>query len=156
MEPGDVIRPVLAVTHVVAAMLYVTGYVSTGTLTSMARKAPDLESRRRLLDLSGRFDFLFQIPFGTLVALSGIALFMATGHTLAERWLIASIVLYAVVVFIGAGIWRRFSMSVRDAVEAGDDARLLALLGDPRAEALRWVERILVATVVVLMVLRPV
>ena len=151
----ELLRPVLAVGHVVFALLYVTGYLSTGTLTYLARRAPTVEQRNALLALSGRFDFLYQIPFGTLVGLSGLVLFMANGYSLQQRWVWLSIVLYAAVVFIGAGIWRRFSATVRAAQEAGDDARVVALLGDSRVEVLRWVERALVLATVVLMVLRP-
>jgi uncharacterized membrane protein len=151
----EVLRPILAVGHVVFALLYVTGYLSTGTLTHLARRAATVEHRNWLLALSGRFDFLYQIPFGTLVALSGLVLFMANGYSLAQRWVWLSIVLYAAVVFIGAGIWRRFSATVRVAQEAGDDGRVLALLGDARVEVLRWIERALIIAVVVLMVLRP-
>lgn len=149
------LRALLAVGHVAFALLYVAGYLSTGTLTQFARRAATAEQRNALLALSGRFDFLYQIPFGTLVGVSGLVLFMANGYSISQRWVWLSIVLYAVVVFIGAGIWRRFSMRVRAAQDAGDDARVLALLGDPRVEALRWIERALVIAVVVLMVLRP-
>ncbi len=149
------LRALLAVAHVAFALLYVTGYLSTGTLTHFARRAPTVEQRNALLALSGRFDFLYQIPFGTLVGISGLVLFMVNGYSISQRWVWLSIVLYAVVVFIGAGIWRRFSMRVRAAQEAADDTRVLALLGDARVEALRWIERALVIAVVVLMVLRP-
>ena len=149
------LRAVFAVAHVAFALLYVTGYLSTGTLTQFARRARTVEERNALLALSGRFDFLYQIPFGTLVGISGLLLIMANGYSLSQRWVWLSIVLYAVVVVIGAGVWRRFSMRVRAAQEAGDDARVLALLGDARVEALRWIERALVVAVVVLMVLRP-
>ena len=150
------LRALFAVAHVCFALLYVTGYLSTGTLTHLARRAKTKEERNALLSLSGRFDFLYQIPFGTLVGISGLVLFMANGYPLSQRWVWLSIVLYAVVVFIGAGIWRRFSMHVRAAQEAGDDARVMALLGDSRVEALRWIERALIVAVVVLMVICPV
>jgi uncharacterized membrane protein len=149
------LRALFAVAHVTSALLYVTGYLSTGTLSQFARRARTVEERNALLALSGRFDFLYQIPFGTLVGISGLLLFMASGYSISQRWVWLSIVLYAVVVFIGAGIWRRLSMRVRAAQEAGDDTRVLALLGGARVEALRWIERALVVAIVVLMVLRP-
>jgi hypothetical protein len=151
----ELVRPILALVHVGSALLYVTGYLSTATLTHFARRAATAQERNWLLGLSGRFDFLYQIPFGTLVGLSGLATFMAFGHSIGQLWIWLSIVLYAVVVFIGAGLWRRRSALVRDAQAAGDDARVLTLLGAPWVEALRWVERALVVAVVVLMVLRP-
>ena len=151
----DVIRPVLALVHVGAALLYVTGFASTKTLTALAIQEADPARRRVLFGTGDRFDFRFQILGGTLVGLSGIPLALATGYSLTQAWVVASIVLYAVVVFIGAGIWRRRSIAVRAALDAGDDARVLALLTEPRARLLSWIEIALVVAIVVLMVLRP-
>jgi uncharacterized membrane protein len=144
----------LALIHVGSALLYITGYASTKTLTRIALQT-DPDARRHLLVLSGRFDFMFQIPFGSLVSLSGLALTWASGYSFTTPWVLASIVLYAGVVFIGAGIWRRRSALVRDALAADDDARVVRLLTEPFARALGWLELALIVAVVTLMVLRP-
>ena len=146
--------PLLALVHVGSAMLYITGYASTKMMTRIALQA-DAEARKHLLVLAGRFDFVFQIPFGTVVSLSGLALTWANGYSFTTPWVLASIVLYAGVVFIGAGIWRRRSALVRDALAADDDARVVRLLTEPVARALGWLELALIVTVVTLMVLRP-
>ena len=151
----DVFGAILALVHVGSALLYIAGYVSTKMLTRLAAEAPDLDSRRRLLDLSGRFDFWFQIPFGTLVSFSGLALTWANGYSFTTPWVIASIVLYAAVVFIGAGIWRRRSARVRDAIAADDDEQVVRLLTETQAHVLSWLELALIVAVVTLMVLRP-
>ena len=125
-------------------------------LTRLAVRAPDLPARQRLLDLSGRFDFWFQIPFGTLVGISGVALAWASGYPFGQLWIVFSIVVYAAIVSIGAGIWRRRSALVRDAIASGDDGRVVGILTDPRALALGWLELGLIVAIVTLMVLRPV
>ena len=152
----DVIRPILALVHVGSALLYVAGYVSTKMLTRLAVEAPDLPARQRLLYLSGRFDFWFQIPFGTLVGISGVALAWASGYPFGQLWIVFSIVVYAAIVSIGAGIWRRRSALVRDAIASGDDGRVVGILTDPRALALGWLELGLIVAIVTFMVLRPV
>jgi uncharacterized membrane protein len=151
----DVIRPVLALIHIGSALLYVSGFASTKILTAMALAEPDASRRRVLFGIGDRFDFRFQILGGTLVGVSGIPLAFATGYGLTHAWVLASIVLYAIVVFIGAVIWRRRSIAVRAALDAGDDDLVVRLLREPRAQLLRWVETALVVTIVVLMVLRP-
>ena len=151
----DVIRPLLALVHVGAALLYVTGFLATKTLTRLAIAESDPARRRVVFGIGDRFDFRFQIVGGTLVGLSGIPLAVANGHPLVQGWVLASIALYAIVVFIGAVVWRGRSAQVRAAFDAGDDPRLMALLTDPRARALSWIETALVSIVVVLMVLRP-
>jgi len=151
----EIVRPLLALVHVGSALLYVTGFLSAKTLTQMAITTTDPARRRIIFGIGDRFDFRFQILGGTLVGLSGIPLAIANGYSLTQAWVLASIVLYAIVTFIGAGIWRRRSASVRAALDADDDATLMALLTDPRARLLSSIESALVATLVVLMVLRP-
>ena len=151
----DVIRPTLALIHIGSALLYVTGYASAKTLTSLAVAESDPIKRRWILGLGDKFDFRFQIWGGTLVGLSGIPLALANGYSLTQAWVIASIVLYAIVVFIGAVIWRGRAATVRLAIEAGDDGRILTVLTEPRARLLGWVELVLIVAIVVLMVLRP-
>jgi uncharacterized membrane protein len=151
----DLIRPFLALIHVGAALLYVTGYVSTKTLTSLAVADADPTRRRVILGLGDKFDFRFQILGGTVVALSGIPLAIANGYNLTQRWIVLAVVMNAVLIFIGAGIWRRRSMAVREALDAGDDGRVVTLLTEPRAQLLRWIEFVLLVTIIALMVLRP-
>ena len=155
MPTVDVIRPLLALVHIGSALIYVTGYASGKTLSSLAVAESDPLKRRWILGLGDKFDFRFQIWGGTLVGLSGIPLALANGYSLTQAWVLASIVLYAMVVFIGAVIWRGRAETVRAALDAGDDARVLALLTEPQARLLGWVELALIVTIVVLMVLRP-
>ena len=151
----DVVRALLALVHIGSALLYVTGFISTKTLTQLAITASDPAQRRIIFGIGDRFDFRFQIIGGTLVGLSGIPLAIANGYSLTQAWVLASILLYAIVTFIGAGIWRRRSARVRAALDADDDATLMALLTEPRARLLSGIEMALVAIIVVLMVLRP-
>ena len=151
----EIIRPILALIHVGSALMYVTGYASTKTLTSLAVAESDPTRRRVILGLGDKFDFRFQILGGTLVALSGIPLAIANGYDLTQRWIVLAIVINATLIFIGAGIWRRRSMTVREALDAGDDSRVVMLLTEPRARLLGWIELVLLVTIIALMVLRP-
>jgi Predicted integral membrane protein (DUF2269) len=151
----DLLQAATAVVHVGSAMLFVVGYVSTGVLTELARRAMDQADRRRLLALSGRFDGWFQIPFGTLVGISGLVAVVAFGHSWTEPWVFVSIVAFAAVSFGGAVLWRRRSMDVRDALAADDDARVSAILSSRGAIIQARIENALVVFVVVLMILRP-
>lgn len=151
----DVVRPVLALIHVGGALLYVTGFLSTKTLTQLAIAATDPGRRRTIFEIGDRFDFRFQIIGANLVGLSGIPLAIVNGYSLTQVWVLTSIALFAVVSFIGAVIWRRRSANVREALEDGDDPRVMALLTEPRARLLSAIEMSLIAAIVALMVLRP-
>jgi uncharacterized membrane protein len=155
MGSMEIVRPVLALIHVGAALIYVTGYVSTKTLSRLAVAEADPTRRRVIFSLGDKFDFRFQIVGGMLVGPSGLLLALANGYSLTQAWVALSIVIYAALVFIGAGLWRRRSIAVRAALDAGDDARVVWLLTEPRARALALVELALMVTIVALMVLRP-
>jgi uncharacterized membrane protein len=151
----EIMRPILALFHVGAALMYVTGYASTKTLTQIAVSESDPSRRRVILGLGDRFDFRFQIVGGTSVALSGLPLAVANGYDLTQRWILLAVAINVVLIFIGAGLWRRRSMAVREALDADDDARVVWLLTEPRARALRWIEFALLVAIIALMVLRP-
>jgi Predicted integral membrane protein (DUF2269) len=155
MRPMDFIRPILALIHVGSALMYVTGYASTKTLSALAVTETDALRRRVILGLGDKFDFRFQILGGTIVALSGLPLAIANGYDLTQRWIVLAVAINATLIFIGAGLWRRRSIAVREALDAGDDARVVTLLTEPRARILHWIELILLVTIVALMVLRP-
>ena len=151
----EVIRPVLALIHIGSALMYVTGYISTKTLSALAAADSDPARRRVILGLGDKFDFRYQILGGTIVALSGLPLAIANGYDLTQRWIVLAVIINVTLIFIGAGLWRRRSMAVRDALDAGDDGRVVTLLTEPGARRLRAVELILLVAIVALMVLRP-
>jgi uncharacterized membrane protein len=151
----EIIRPILALVHIAAALIYVTGYVSTKTLSRLAVAEADPTRRRVIFGIGDKLDFRFQIVGGMLVGPSGLLLAIASGYSLTQAWVALSIVIYAALVFIGAGLWRRRSMAVRAALDAGDDARVVWLLTEPGALALAWIELALMVTIIALMVLRP-
>jgi hypothetical protein len=151
----DPLKAVVAIVHVASAMLFVVGYVSTGVLTELASRAAGADERRQLLALSDRFDGWIQIPFGTLVGLSGLAAIVVFGHSWTEVWVLLSIVGFAAVTFGGAVLWRARSGGVRDALASGDDDRVRELLSAPAAMIQSRIENILVALVVILMIVRP-
>jgi uncharacterized membrane protein len=151
----DVIRPILALVHVGSALVYVTGYASTKMLSQIAISESDPGRRRVIFGIGDKIDSRFQALGGTIAGLSGLMLAVANGYALTQVWILLSIVIFAVVVVIGAGFWRHRSIAVRAALDAGDDARVVWLLTEPRARLVGWLELALIVTIVALMVLRP-
>jgi predicted integral membrane protein DUF2269 len=151
----DPLQALVLVAHVGSSFWFVIGFAAAGTLTELALRAGTAEERRYLLGLSGKFDGWFQISGGTLVGPTGLIAVFVLGHGWTELWVILAIVLFAAVSFGGAVLWRTRSMRVRAALEAGDDAGVLAILRAPAARAQSWLERVAVAVIVALMILRP-
>jgi uncharacterized membrane protein len=145
----------VALVHVLAALLYVAGYVGTNLLTEAARRSTDDVSLRAAIGFSGLFDRRLMIPFGTLTGLAGLVLTALNGYPWTAPWVVASIVLYGAVIAVGIVIWGRHGRRIATALAAGrlDDVR--ALLREPRYVALSRIENVVVAIIAALMVVRP-
>ena len=97
----------VALVHVLSALLYVAGYAGTNLLTEVARRSADEPTLRAAITFSGVFDRRLMIPFGTGVGLSGLLLAVVSGYALTAPWIAASIVLYGAVIAVGIVIWGR-------------------------------------------------
>lgn len=141
--------------HVLVAFAYVAGYVATNVLTEIARRTDDPTLRREALGFSTRFDRLLNAPGGTLVGLTGILAALVFGYSLLSGWVLAAIVLYALIAAAGIVFWSRVGARIDRAAAAGDDAAVVRELRRPRNVAVSRVENLVLLTIIVLMVLRP-
>ena len=138
-----------------AAFAYGAGYVATNVLTELARRSDDPVIRRQALQFSGVFDRRFNITGGTLAGITGLVATFVLGYPLLTPWILASIVIYVVIVATGILFWGRVGREIESATTAGDDARVNALLRSPRNVAVSRAENVLFLTLIALMVLRP-
>ena len=152
---SEAVKPAVLLLHVLAAFAYVAGYVATNVLTEFARRTNDASFRREALRFSTRFDRLLNAPGGTLVALTGIAAALVYGYSLTSGWVLAAIVLYALVVATGIFFWSRVGRDIDRMAASGDDAAVQRELRRPRNVAVSRVENLVLLAIIVLMVLRP-
>jgi uncharacterized membrane protein len=150
---GDFVRPLLLL-HVLSAFVYVSGYIGTNVLTEVARRTDDAVARAYMLRDSNVIDRLQQIG-GTFVGITGILALVAFGYSLLTPWVLATSVLYVLLVANGILFWGRVGRGIDQAVRAGDEVRALALLRSPRNVAISRIENFLFAILISLMVLRP-
>ncbi len=141
--------------HVVAAIVFAAGYISTNVLTELARETDEAPTRRVALGLSGVFDQFLVIPFGTLAGLSGLVLFPVLGYPITSQWVWLSTLLYLGVIGLGITVWRARGLRIEAALADDDDAAVVALLRDQRYVALSRGENVVVFLIVVLMIVRP-
>lgn len=145
----------VALVHVLSALLYVAGYVGTNLLTEVARRSTDEPTLRAAITFSGVFDRRLMIPFGSGVGLTGLLLAVASGYALTAPWIAASIVLYGGVIAVGIVIWGRRGGLIEAALNAGRLDEVRSLLREPRFVALSRAENVAVALIATLMVVRP-
>jgi uncharacterized membrane protein len=145
----------LVLVHVLAAFLYVAGYVMINTLTEAARRPGDLERRRMILGLSGLFDRVLVRVGGTVVGLSGLALVAIGNRAWTAPWIWLSTVLYLAIVGLGIGLWGPRGGRVEAAMAANDIQTVDRLLNERSFLVLARIENGMLLAVVCLMVLRP-
>jgi hypothetical protein len=146
----------LVLVRVLAAFVFVAGYVATNMLTEAARRAGDLEWRRTILGLSGLFDRVLLRNGGTGVGLSGLALVATGSRSWSTPWIWLSTLLYAAIVALGIGLWGPRGGRVEAAIAANDIETVDRLLNERAFLVLARIENAALVVVVGLMVLQPV
>jgi uncharacterized membrane protein len=148
-------RALVVLAHVLAAFWYVAGYVGTNLCTEMARRSTSDDDCRSAVLVSGRLDRWANRTGGTAVGITGLLLLVLYGHALTTPWVLASIVLFAAVVFGGAFFWERFGDEVESAAAASDWVAVRRALNQPRIIAYGRLENVAVVAIIVLMVFGP-
>jgi uncharacterized membrane protein len=141
--------------HVIAAFMFMAGYVGTNLLTEIARRAATPGDRRSAIALSNRFDRTLLMPGGNAVLVTGLIALWVFGYSIATPWIVASTLLFLALPALGALYWARLGRQVDEALARDDDDTAATLLRNPRAVAISRFENIVVLTIVALMVLRP-
>jgi len=147
--------------HVATAFWFVAGLAGRDVSMTRAARATDITSIQALTGVAGVFDRLFVIPGSIAVLVAGLIAMVATDLRLADQtWLLVALILFLTLiplvplVFLPRG--KVFEAALGDAVVAGEvTPALRAAFADGAVNAARWYERIVVATIIVLMVTKP-
>ena len=148
-------RALVVLAHVLAAFWWVAGYVGTNLSTEIARRSTTDDDCRVALAVSDRIDVVANRTGGTAAGLTGLLTMVVFGYSPMTPWVLASIVLFAVVMFGGIFFWGRFGGQVGAAAKAVDWPGVRRSLSEPRILAYSRVENVLVVGIIALMVLRP-
>jgi uncharacterized membrane protein len=141
--------------HVLAAMVFVSGYVGTNVMTEVARRARTMDERRAALSASGMFDRMLNQRGGTAVIVTAPIVVWAYGYPVTTPWLVISTVMFLVIPILGGLFWARVGRRLDEALAHGDDEKAAMLLNDPRTVLVARLENVLVLAIIALMVLRP-
>jgi uncharacterized membrane protein len=141
--------------HVLAAFLYVAGYITINALTEAARRPGHVDRRRTILGLSGLFDRVLVRVGGTVVGLSGLALIAIGNRPWTASWIWLSTLLYLGIVGLGIGLWGPRGGQIEAAISANDIATVDRLLNERSFLVLARIENAALLAVLCLMVLRP-
>jgi uncharacterized membrane protein len=101
MEPYDLVKYV----HVVAAITAVGFNLSYGVWLSVTARTP--EHRLHVLRTIKRLDDWIANPAYVVLLLSGLAMLAIGSIPITTTWILAALVLYAVLVVLGLGVFSR-------------------------------------------------
>ena len=149
--------------HVVVAFWFVAGLLGRNITIARARSVADVGLVTNLMDLAGRFERLMVIPGSAFVLILGLlAAWLGDVPITGEGnwWLTVSLLLFVAIgllvptVFLPRG--RVFERAFADAKAKGEiTPELTAAFGDPAVRNARWLELIVVLTIITLMVTKP-
>jgi uncharacterized membrane protein len=149
---------ILLALHVLVAFAAVAFLVVPGAMLVAAANSRDVPFIRRAFAV-GAFHGRVGGPLLLLAGILGIALAIVAGIPLGSRWLVASYVVYALLLVIGTGYHARWEMRVARLAHASPDnapsPELAAAIADPLGKPMLWVSAILWIAIVYLMVAKP-
>jgi uncharacterized membrane protein len=140
---------------VLAAFVFIAGYVGTNLLTELARRNPDPAFRRSALEFSTIFDRRLNVPGATVVGLTGLLAIWVSGYSFLAPWVVAAILLYLALPLLAGLIWARLGRQIEQALAADDQRTVDQMLRDSRNVAVSRIENLIVLAIITLMVLRP-
>ena len=110
-------RNVLLWLHILVAMVTMGPLIMFDVAAPMAIKSGNAAATRFIAGLAKKLG-----PATMLIAIFGLALVGEGGYRLKDRWIIAALVIYVVMVVVGAGFMGRALEAAAERLEAGQDA----------------------------------
>lgn len=141
--------------HILAAMVYVTGYIAGAILQNASGRAADWSARRALLRYSNVLSNGLLIPGFVAAGALGVATAVVLGYPLTRGWVSYSLVLYVVILVTGLAFWSPLGRKQQAAADASDESAFVALA---RRRSIRYVgifDGIVILTLIYLMVVKP-
>lgn len=150
-EPGILLKYV----HILAAMVYVSGYIGGTILQIQAGRAADWPTRRTLQNAANVFSNRILVPAFLAAGIVGIITAATLGYPILSGWVLYALIVYVVMLAIGIGYWARLGKSIDRAIDASDEAAFAALRDRPATLYISIVDGFLLLLLIYLMVVKP-
>jgi uncharacterized membrane protein len=144
--------------HVLVAFAAIGFLVIPGLMLEIAARTHDVPFILKAY-AAGSFHGRIGGPLAILILPLGIAAAWTAGIPLGSGWLIASYVIYAVVIALGIGYHMRRELRIarlsRTSQDAAPSPELMAALEDRLNQPMLWISAILWTALIALMVIKP-
>jgi uncharacterized membrane protein len=144
--------------HVLFAFAAIAFLVVPGTMMEMAAHTRDVPFIRETFKL-GKFHAQVGGPLALLAAVVGLILAWRSGVGLTAGWLVASYIVFVLIMVLGIGYHARREMRIGSLAQASPDGaptpELAAAIDDPFSRPAAWASALLWILLIWLMVAKP-
>lgn len=141
--------------HILAAMVYVAGYMGAALLSATAARASDRTVRLWTLRQSNFFSSRILTPGFIAAGILGVATALAFGYPLTSGWVLWALILYVVSMALGIAFWAPLGKKLLATAQEADESRYLAIARQPSITAFAVVDTLILLALIWLMVARP-
>ena len=142
--------------HILAAMVYVSGYISGSLLQAAAGRAEEWPIRRVLMHWTGILTNRVLVPGFIAAGALGVITAVVMGYPLTSGWVLYALIVYAVMFVTGVFYWNPLGRKQQKAIDASDEARVTALTTTSSIQLVLALDTILLLLLIYLMVAKPV
>ena len=144
--------------HVLFAFAAIAFLVVPGAMMEMVAHTRDVPFIRRAFKM-GKFHAQVGGPLALLAAVVGLILAWRSGVTLTAGWLVASYIVFVLIMALGMGYHARREMRIGSLAQASPDGaptpELAAAINDPLSGPAMWASVLLWILLIWLMVAKP-
>ena len=150
-EPGILLKYF----HILAAMVYVTGYLGGALLQIWAGRATDWPTRRTLMRAANVFNNRVLVPAFIAAAVLGLITAAMLSYPILSGWVLYSLIVYAILLVIGLSYWSPLEKKLEAAIAATDEGAFAALRDRPATRYISVLDGSLLLLLIYLMVVKP-
>ena len=150
-EPGILLKYV----HILAAMVYVTGYLAGSLLQVWAGRATDWPTRQTLQGAANVFSNRVLVPAFIAAAVLGVITAAVLNYPILSGWVLYALIVYAVMFAIGLAYWSPLEKKLAAAIASRDEAEFAALRDRPATRYISVLDGSLLLVLIYLMVVKP-
>jgi uncharacterized membrane protein len=141
--------------HILAAMLYVTGYVAGAVLQVWSGRATDWATRGTLMHAANVFSTRVLVPAFIAAAVLGLATAILMGYPILRGWVLYSLVIYAILLIVGVTYWSPLGKRIDAAIAATDETAFVTLRDRKATIYVSIADGMLLLLLIYLMVVKP-
>lgn len=141
--------------HILAAMVYVTGYISGSMLQAAAGRATEWHDRRLLMHWADLLTTRLLVPGFIVAGALGIITAIVMGYPLTRGWVLYALIVYAIMFITGIFYWNPLGRKQQKAIDASDESSFRSLTRQSSIQIVLVLDTILLLLLIYLMVVKP-